>query len=185
MALGGSTTSLVHNCKTYIYIYIYIYIDVALFSETHLKFHDRFHIQNYHFYRIDCHPETKGETAFAVRKGIPHMHVDLPPLVSVEATGVCIPTGNQKVLLTAVYKSPGRIWKDADITELLRFRHKCILAGDLNAKHTSWNRLRKINNRPDLSSEREPHGDKTTTFRKQPSDRKLYQVISRRVGSIP
>jgi hypothetical protein len=43
-------------------------------------------------------------TAVAVRKGIPHMHVDLPPLVSVEATEVCKPIGNQEILLAAVYK---------------------------------------------------------------------------------
>jgi hypothetical protein len=59
--------------------------------------------------------------------------------VSVEATGVCIPIGNQEILLAAVYKSPGRTWTDANIIELLSFRHKCILAGDLNAKHPSWN----------------------------------------------
>jgi exonuclease III len=112
-----------------------IHIDVALFSETH----DRFHIQIYHFYRIDRDPERKGGTAVAVRKGIPHMSVDLPPLVSVEATGVCIPIGNQDVLIAAVYKSPGCTWNDADISELLGFRHKSILAGDLNAKHPSWN----------------------------------------------
>jgi endonuclease/exonuclease/phosphatase family metal-dependent hydrolase len=44
-----------------------------------------------------------------------------------------------ELLLAAVYKSPGRTWKDADIAELLSLRHKCILAGDLNAKHSSWN----------------------------------------------
>jgi endonuclease/exonuclease/phosphatase family metal-dependent hydrolase len=38
-----------------------------------------------------------------------------------------------------VYKSPGRTWSDADISELLKLGHKCILAGDLNAKHPSWN----------------------------------------------
>jgi hypothetical protein len=38
-----------------------------------------------------------------------------------------------------VYKSPGRIWSDADIAELLNFRNKCILAGDLNAKRPFWN----------------------------------------------
>jgi hypothetical protein len=70
----------------------------------------------------------------AVRKGIPHNHVNLLPLVSVEATGVCIPIGNSEVLLAAVYKSPGRTWSDADITELLSFRPKPTLAGDLNAK---------------------------------------------------
>jgi hypothetical protein len=32
-----------------------------------------------------------------------------------------------------------RVWSDADINELLSFRHKSILAGDLNAKHPFWN----------------------------------------------
>jgi hypothetical protein len=43
------------------------------------------------------------------------------------------------VLLAAVYKSPGKVWSDADITELLSFRRKSILAGDLTAKHPFWN----------------------------------------------
>jgi hypothetical protein len=73
-------------------------IDVALISETHLKPHDRFHIQNCHFYRIDREPERKGGTTVAVKKGIPHMRVDLPLLVSVEATGVYIPIGNQRFI---------------------------------------------------------------------------------------
>jgi hypothetical protein len=41
-------------------------------------------------------------TAIEVGKGIPHNHVGLPPLVSVEATGVCIPIGNSEVLLADV-----------------------------------------------------------------------------------
>jgi hypothetical protein len=53
-------------------------IDVALFSETHLKPHEGFSIQNYHFYRIYRHPGRKGGTDVAVRKGITHSHVDLP-----------------------------------------------------------------------------------------------------------
>jgi exonuclease III len=116
-----------------------LHIDVTLFSETHLKPHERFHLQNYHIYRNDHHPGIKGGTAVAVKKGIPHSPVHLPPLISVEASAVCIPIGNQEILLAAEYKSPGRTWSDADIAELLKLRHKCILAGDLNAKHPSWN----------------------------------------------
>jgi hypothetical protein len=112
---------------------------VALFSETHLKPHERYSIQNYHFYRNDRQPGRKGGTAVAVKKGIPHSHVDLPPLISVEATGVYTPIGKREILLAAVYKSPDRTWSDAHIAELVNFRHKCILAGDLNAKHPSWN----------------------------------------------
>jgi hypothetical protein len=91
---------------------------VALFSETHLKPHERFSIQNDHFYLIDHHPGRKDGTAVAVRKGIPHSHVE-PPLVSVEATGVCVPICNREILLADVYKSPERTWSDTDIAELL------------------------------------------------------------------
>jgi hypothetical protein len=94
---------------------------VALFSETRLKPHERFFIPNYHFYRIDRHQGRKGGTAITVSKGIPHKHVDISPLFSVEVTGVCIPIGNSEVLLAAVYKSPDKAWSDAGITELLSF----------------------------------------------------------------
>jgi exonuclease III len=114
-------------------------VDVALFQETHLKIYERNFIPNYHFYRTNCHPDRRGGTAVAVRKGFPHNHVDLPTLVSVEATGISIPNGNCEILLAAVYKSPGRAWIDADITELLSFRRKSILAGDLKTKHPFWN----------------------------------------------
>jgi hypothetical protein len=70
---------------------------------------------------------------------VPHTYADLPPLLSVEATGVCIPIGHTEMLLASVYKYPLRAWRDADITELLNLRTKCILAGDLNAKHPVWN----------------------------------------------
>jgi hypothetical protein len=116
-----------------------LHIDVALFPETYLKPLDRFSIQNYHFYRVDRKPGRKGGTAVPVKKGIPHSHVDLPPLILLEATGVCIPIGNREILLAAVYQSPGRKWIDADIAELKNLRHKCILPGHLNAKHPSWN----------------------------------------------
>jgi hypothetical protein len=112
---------------------------VALFSETYLKPHERFFITNYHVYRMDRYSGGKGGTAIAVRKGIPHDHVELPALVSVEAAGVCIPAGNDVVLLAAVYKSPGRPWNNTDILKLLGFKEKTILAGDLNAKYPFWN----------------------------------------------
>jgi exonuclease III len=45
-----------------------LHIDVALFSETQLKPHERYSIQNYHFYRNDRHPGRKGGIAVAVKK---------------------------------------------------------------------------------------------------------------------
>jgi hypothetical protein len=78
----------------------------APLSETQLESHERFYITNYFFYPADRFPGRKGGIAFAVRKGIPHNPVDLSPLVSIEATGVCVPICNREVLLATVYKSP-------------------------------------------------------------------------------
>jgi hypothetical protein len=110
-----------------------LHIAVALLSDTNLKHRERFCIPNYHFYQTGRFPGRKGGTAFAVRKGIPHNHVDLSPLVSIEATGVCIPIGNSEV-----YKSPDHTRNDADIIRLLSFR---LEAGDLNAKYLFWNKV--------------------------------------------
>jgi exonuclease III len=114
-------------------------IDVILFSETQPKPHMRFYIPNYDIYRTGRQDWHIGGTAVAVKKGIPHRCADLPPLLSAEATGVWIPIGNTEMLHASVYKSPQRLWGDTDNTELLGFRNKSILAGDLNAKHTVWN----------------------------------------------
>jgi exonuclease III len=49
-------------------------VDVALFTETHLKPHERFFIPNYpsyHFYRTDRYPGRKGGTGLAVKKAPP------------------------------------------------------------------------------------------------------------------
>jgi exonuclease III len=81
-------------------------IDTSLFSETHLKPHMRFYISNYDTCQTDCEDGHRGRTAVAVKKGIPHTCVNLPPLLSVEATGVCMPIGNNEIFLAAVYKSP-------------------------------------------------------------------------------
>jgi len=84
-------------------------------------------------------PGLEGGTVVIIRKGVPHDHVDLPPFVSIEAKGVCTPTGNSQMLLAAVYRPPGRAWIDPNVTDLLSFRTKSLLVGDLNAKNPIWN----------------------------------------------
>jgi hypothetical protein len=69
----------------------------------------------------------------------PHTYVDLPPLLSLEATWVSIPIGHTEMLLASVYKSPLRARRDTDVTELLNVRKKSILSGNLIAKHPVWN----------------------------------------------
>jgi hypothetical protein len=59
----------------------------------------RFCIANYDIYRTDCEDGHKGGTTVAVKKGIPHTCVDLPPLLSVEIRGASMPIGNIVVFL--------------------------------------------------------------------------------------
>jgi hypothetical protein len=46
-----------------------------------------------------------------------------------------IPIENNEVLLAQFINLRGRAWSDAKITELLKYRNKPLLAGDLNAKN--------------------------------------------------
>jgi hypothetical protein len=80
---------------------------------------------------------TKAKLLLQLRKAS-HTCINLPPLLSVEAAGVCIPIGNTEMFHAAV----SNFHKDCgvtDITELLGFRNKSILAGDLNTKHPFGN----------------------------------------------
>jgi hypothetical protein len=80
-----------------------LHVYVALFSDIHLKPHEKFF---FFFFQINTFIEptdtraAKGGTAVAVRRGVPHNHVDLPAPASVEATGVFIPNGNGEELLS-------------------------------------------------------------------------------------
>jgi hypothetical protein len=116
---------------------------VGLFTETHLKPHEVLRSKLSYIYRNDRLARNKGGTAVAVKKGIPHTYVDLPPLVSLEATEISIPIGHTEMLLASIYKFPLGAWRDADIRDLLNLRTKSILAGDLNAKLRVWNSKKK------------------------------------------
>jgi hypothetical protein len=60
---------------------------MTLFSESYLKPNMRFCIPNYDICETDRQDGHRAEIAIAVKKGIPHTCVDLPLLLSVEATG--------------------------------------------------------------------------------------------------
>jgi len=97
---------------------------MALLLETYRKPHSGFFIPNYLVYWTHRFQWLEGGTAVTVRKGIPHNHVDLPPLASVETTEICIPVGNSEFVLAAVYTNPGRTQSNANIIMHLSFRNK-------------------------------------------------------------
>jgi hypothetical protein len=60
-------------------------------------------IPNYDIYRTDRQDWQEGGTAIAIKKRIPCTCADIPNLLSVEVTGICIPIENTEILLAAVY----------------------------------------------------------------------------------
>jgi hypothetical protein len=59
------------------------------------------------FIGLTASQEEKAQLPLLLEKAFPRNHVDLPPLILLEATGVCVPSGHSEVLLAAVYKSSG------------------------------------------------------------------------------
>lgn len=102
-------------------------IDLALISETHLKPYVGFYIPNsLIFMGLVVKTGLKGRTASAAVKGIAHTWVDFSLVLSVQATGVCIPTGSAEMFPSAVYKCLQSLWSDTVITETFGFRNKSI-----------------------------------------------------------
>jgi hypothetical protein len=75
-------------------------------------------------------PSLQVGTAIAVRNCIPHNHVNLPPLVSIE-TWSAYRLETAKFYLQLFKNSRS----DADVINLLSLRNKSLLAGDLDAKN--------------------------------------------------
>jgi hypothetical protein len=134
MALGGSAMSSVSSCKTNTQMWLCSLKHTYVIKTSWEVLYSKLSL-------LSNRPllGQKRRNCRCSWKGIPHNHANPHSLVSVEATGVCIPIGNSELSLAAVYKSPGRAGSDADNTELLSFMRKSLLAGDLRAKHPFWN----------------------------------------------
>jgi hypothetical protein len=79
-------------------------IDVALFKNTPENTYEVQHPKlSYTVYRNDRLYGNKDGTAVEVKTVIPQNYVDLPPLLSLEATRVNIPIGHTEMLLASLY----------------------------------------------------------------------------------
>lgn len=114
------------------------HIDIMLMNETHLKPHHTFRISNYSIIRTD-RPGIKGGTAIMYKNQLPAQQIDIPPLQTLEATGIKLFTQNFHIILIAAYKPPDIPLNPADIRSLSSLGQHVIIAGDLNCKHPHWN----------------------------------------------
>ncbi|GFU20588.1 uncharacterized protein TNCV_3368731 [Trichonephila clavipes] len=124
--------------------------DLFLIQETHLRPEYSFNIPNYICYRNDRTGPTRG----------------------VEATLVALtPSDQEPFLVASIYAPPGPNYRNlgADLDGIFNIFKSAFLAGDYNAKHTSWgcNYSDPRDSIPELSSDHNPvifHFPRTSNF---------------------
>ncbi|GFX36543.1 RNA-directed DNA polymerase from mobile element jockey [Trichonephila clavipes] len=83
-----------------------------------------------------------GGTAILIKRSIPHFHFPTPTLLTgVEATLVALtPSDQEPFLVASIYAPPNPNYRNlgADLDGIFKIFKSAFLAGDFNAKHTSW-----------------------------------------------
>lgn len=113
-----------------------------LINETHLGPADTCKLPGYFVYRQDeLSPNNRPYRGLvvAVKRRIPHQLLTRSPLSSMHGLGVEVCIANTPHRLFAAYKPPKSRLARADIHALLDSPHPTIIAGDLNARHPTWN----------------------------------------------
>lgn len=120
-------------------------VDVALISETHLQPRHQFKVPGYAVYRTDRPPRGRGNpgggTMVMVNRRLVH-RIHGMAAGGLEATGVFIHAMGYEILVVAGYLAPRAGFDPAPFDLLFDHPSPVIVAGDLNAKHRSWNSMR-------------------------------------------
>lgn len=116
-------------------------IDVILIQESRLRNKVNHNIPNYHmYYNNRQNSSTRwGGTAIYVRNGLSHYEVKDINVSALEHTTIIIKIDDIKLQISSAYVNLGLPFPSDDITNILNKNNKSLLAGDLNAHHTSWN----------------------------------------------
>lgn len=115
---------------------------IGLLQETHLRPTHSFKLAGHYIYRTDSPRQSakaRGGTAIIVNSSIKHHEIDLPPLLSIEATGVEVQTPTGPLRLISAYIPPRMKLDTDELASLLNSPLPTIIAGDLNAKNKAWN----------------------------------------------
>lgn len=115
-------------------------VDVILVCETRMGPAQNPRLRNFDMFRWDRQNHLGGGVAVYVKRSIQKQQIAQPELTNLEVCGVGIQTGHAGLIkFYAAYNPPNRQLMDSDLLELLDDDSPVIVAGDLNAKHASWN----------------------------------------------
>jgi hypothetical protein len=109
-------------------------VDTCLLNETHLESDRTLMFANYVCYLTD-RPTRGGGTVILVRWGTDHFAVPVSGLQHLQTTAMDLVLATRPVKLMAAYLSPTRPLIESDLTG----GFPVLMAGDHNAKHTTWN----------------------------------------------
>lgn len=151
-------------------------IDIAAITETHLKPNISFCLPEHNITRLDRTSAGGGGVAVAVRKGIsykvlPHFNTSF-----IEAVGIEVVTSTGPIIIAAVYcpkqsrngdNSATRLRND--LQKLTHRRSKFVLAGDLNARLTSWGCSTSSNNNGRILADDAQHGHYVVAYPDAPT----------------
>ncbi|GFR33432.1 putative RNA-directed DNA polymerase from transposon X-element [Trichonephila clavata] len=115
--------------------------DIIALQETGLQPCHSLNIPNYTTHRKDRLTHRGGGTAILVKNSIGHHSLNIHTH-SIENTTIDI-EGENVITICSVYRPPTspRGTLTSDLLRIFRNRNHCLIIGDFNAKHRSWNPL--------------------------------------------
>ena len=114
-------------------------LDIILLNETHLRPCDKVKIRNYNLFRKDRLANRGGGVAIYSKRSIKSTEFLLPQLQTIEACAIIMENENVgQLLVISVYNPPNSKLGTDDLNTLMNTGFPTILAGDLNAKSTTW-----------------------------------------------
>lgn len=112
-------------------------VDVALVQETLLTARRRASIQGYRHYRTNKTDNSRGLSMF-VKETLRHSQLATPRTEQLQAQVVNIEAGAAPITIVNAYNSNHGGMDVNELETLLQTGKRVLIAGDLNAKHSSW-----------------------------------------------
>jgi len=115
-------------------------IDICLITETHFTNETHMSINNYNTFHT-VHPSNNGRggSAVIVKNSLIHHEEEKLSCNEFQATTINIATKKQHLSFTSVYSPPRHSISVEQYKNLIqKHKHKFIMGGDFNAKHTHW-----------------------------------------------
>ncbi|GFW24947.1 probable RNA-directed DNA polymerase from transposon X-element [Trichonephila clavipes] len=120
--------------------------DIIALQETNLRPCIDLNIPNYSTHRNDRLTHRGGGTAILVKNSIAHHVINIyTTAVNITAIEIEGPTNN--ITVCSLYRSPSSPINSfiPDLIKIFRNRAQCIIVGDYNARHPTWNPNRRGN----------------------------------------